>query len=102
MSSGENTGIHAPAVIAFLQEREILRLYDAMNETSRRRLVLYAFYVEKWRGLDKKKRMDTHPPGDLDARDLRRILAGASPAETDRIYRHALALRDAEKKPEGD
>lgn len=94
--------IPAPAIIAYLQEREILRLYDEMNETSRRRLVLYAFYVEQWRGWEKKKRMDTHPPGDLDAKDLRRMLADASPAETDRIYRQALALRDAEKKPEGD
>lgn len=96
--------IDNPAVIAFLQEREILRLWDALSEASRRRLMLYAFYAngERRHGGGGWKTAYAHPPGDLDARDLRRILAGASPAETDRIYRQALALRDAEKKPEGD
>lgn len=96
--------IPAPAVIAFLQEREILRLYDALSEESRRRLVLYAFYAngERRHGGGGWKTAYAQPPKEPDLPLLRRILADASPAETDRIYRQAQAMRDAEKKPEGD
>ena len=95
--------IDNPAIIAYLQEREILRMYGELSERNRRRLMLYAHYLtdgfRRFREGEKKERA-ARPPAELSETWFRGLLAAAPPAEVQFIYRQAQHLRNAQKKPE--